>query len=100
MAEAQQAEKPKSRLPNGRVNPAYTAWRKANKEQPEAAPVPESLTLRAVKPANNDRYVLCGHPTERGKTLAVRLLKCGTAGKMLKKPVRVQIRDGKAYQVR
>lgn len=34
-------ERPKSRLPDGRINPEYTAWRKANKA--EAAPEPESV---------------------------------------------------------
>jgi hypothetical protein len=61
---------------------------------------PETLTLRVVKLALNDRYVLCEHQAEKGKTQAVKLLRRGSGGKTLKKSIRVEKRgDGTFHQI-
>lgn len=116
MAKSTRPERPKSRLPDGRVNPAYTAWRKANIAREDVAvltadeamnlpaeipaPQPAPLTLRVVKLPQNDRFVICEHPTEKGKTVSVRLWKRGIGQKLLKKSLRAEIRDGAFHQLR
>lgn len=143
MAKSTRPERPKSRLPDGRVNPAYTAWRKEfiakegaggnkvsvavsiDKTEPTiqeqvrarlAAMSPEErsaalaaalmeaegevLTLRVVKLPQNDRFVICEHPAEKGKTVSVRLWKRGIGQKLLKKSLRAEIRDGAFHQLR
>ena len=70
-----ETERPKSRLANGKINPAYTAWRKTQKvaespvavmEDPAPAPAPvavkepaEFLTLKCIKAAKNPKFVFC-----------------------------------------
>ena len=81
-----ETERPKSRLANGKINPAYTAWRKAQKdaespvaviEPPQVSgeldsseshklapvgsiPTPATiLTLKCIKAAKNPKFVFC-----------------------------------------
>lgn len=137
MAKTKRPDQPPSRLPNGKVNPAYTAWRKVHilKEpaQPEAKvlteevlnealgeiikdnerveiqagveeakyeSLAETLTLQCVKLARNTRFILCTAPDKSGKTVPVRILPRTHGRKFLKKPVQVQMIDGKFVMVR
>lgn len=87
-------ERPPSRLPGGKINPAYTAWRKASKVQSQVSgvvvsvqpPAGEVLSLRVAKLARNDRYVICFH---EGRQIPVRVRK-GMATRLLKKPIKAQ----------
>lgn len=100
--------RPKSRLPGGRINPAYTAWRKERyleKQAQEAPPaiaeapgepeapapviVPEVMLLFVLKLARNSNFVLCGLD---GVSVPVRV-KRGVGQKLIKKEIRVERRD-------
>ena len=109
------SERPKSRLSDGRVNPAYLAYRKELKAQqtqvaaPEPEAIPESnwretykepfsittgetlsatreLRLRVVKLARNSSFVLCALD---GVCVPVRV-KRGSGPKLVKKDIRVE----------
>lgn len=112
-------ERPKSRLPDGRINPEYTAWRKANvlnkpKAEPSVvlatAPVvsyvgveseitveigdacPEILALRCVKLARNTTFVYCA----LGDGIVGVKVKRGIGPKLLKKTIKVR-KEGETY---
>jgi len=97
-------ERPKSRLENGKPNPAYTAWRKAQKvaESPVAVmeAAAEILTLKGTKTTKNAMFVMATSPDEAGCSIAVRLLKKGTGAKFIKKDIKVERRDGQFFQIR
>jgi len=81
--------------------------------EPEVAPAlealsaesnePQILSLFAIKEARNDRYVLCAHPTEKGKMVPVRLHK-KIGGRLIKKPIDVRVEgegeEAKYFHVR
>lgn len=93
-------ERPKSRLEDGRVNPEYTAWRKANIiDKQEDAPA-EVLTLKGTKTTKNAMFVMATSPDETGCSIPVRLLKKGTGAKFIKKDIKVERRDGQFFQIR
>lgn len=94
-------ERPKSRLDDGRVNPEYTAWRKANiLDKQGGEPAAESLTLKGTKTTKNAMFVMATSPDEAGCSIPVRLLKKGTGAKFIKKDIKVERRDGQFFQIR
>lgn len=111
-------ERPKSRLDDGRVNPDYTAWRKANildkpqlsgeldsSESHKLAPVgsiptPATLILKGTKTTKNAMFVMATSPDEAGCSVPVRLLKKGSAAKFIKKDIKVERRDDQFFQIR
>jgi len=100
-------ERPKSRLDDGRINPEYTAWRKANildkgkpvEDEPEEVNA-ETLTLKGTKTTKNSFFVMATSPDEDGCSVPVRLLKKGSGAKLIKKDIKVERRDGQFFQIR
>ena len=100
-----ETERPKSRLPDGKINPAYTAWRKSQKvaETPVAvmeAPAPvvataavqapaEILTLKCIKAAKNPRFIFCNL---NGVKVPVQC-KRGLSSKMPGKRIKVSVNN-------
>lgn len=105
-------EKPKAWLPGKprKRNPAYDAWRKAQKEAPVIALVPvieyvgteseitveigepEILTLRCVKLARNTTFVYCA----KDDGIVGVKVKRGIGPKLLKKAIKVR-KEGETY---
>lgn len=103
------AERPKSKLPGGKINPEYTKWRadllkqtgtksvdealaalEKGKPEPTPEPAPEGVVmdLRVISPARNRRFVLCSH---EGRKVPVRIGSRVKPEKLLKKTIRVRI---------
>jgi len=58
------------------------------------------LTLRALKPARNNRFILCESPDEAGMTVPVLILPRTRSEKLKGKKINVVRRDGQFHQVR
>lgn len=91
--------RPPSRI-DGKINPAYTAWRKEHildkaKANPSTVAVAEKqeqkLDLRVVKLARNSNFVCCAFGDEGG-TVHVRVHK-NESRKLLKKVITVQVSE-------
>lgn len=117
-------DRPPSML-KGKRNPAYTAWRKAQKAAdaeriamgyperedtetlddiidaaPESPPETETFTLIARKTAKNSYFVMADSPDEEGCCVPVKLLKKGSGPKWIKKAIKVERVNGNYFQVR